>query len=236
VTDNVRLAAMMCVGNEKGRYVKEVLANLARYVDAIVVLDDGSTDGTGQLCRGADKVVYHRHETSLFYGQESALRSKLWHKTMALGPRWVLAIDADERFEERMAEEIDILIQQDEFDVVEFRLFDFWGGTTHYRVDGPWDPWTKSVRMLFRVDPDGQYTWPVQPFHCPRLPLEARTTPRVFQCDIRVKHFGWANRADIRRKYDRYKQFDGSDQLKSVLDKDDTVRLERWVNSKPIPF
>lgn len=235
-TTKPRLVAMMPVGNEAGRYLEETLADLVRWVDAVAVLDDGSTDGTADICRAAPKVVYKRHEKSLFFGGESVLREKLWRHAMTLQPDWVVALDADERFEGRMAREIDGLIDHDEFDVVEFRLFDFWKGTTHCRVDGGWDPWTKRVRMLFRVDPDVQYSWPEQPFHCPRLPLEARKTPRVFQSDVRVMHFGWARPEDVERKHRLYKQFDDSSHLASLLDDDEDIRLEPWIEAKEIPF
>lgn len=236
MSERPRLVAMMPVRNEADRYLEEVLSDLSTYVDAIVVLDDASTDHTPEICKSYSKVVYHALEASLFFGHESELRARLWEHTIALQPQWVLAIDADEVFEERMRYEIHALIHHDEFDAVEFRLFDFWGGKTHYRVDGAWDPWTKRVRMLFRHRPERAYTWPEQRFHCPRIPFEVRGSIQVYQSDLRVMHFGWARPEDIARKYQQYKAFDDSPHLKSVLDEPEKIRLEPWILGKVLPF
>ncbi|MHB1629584.1 MAG: glycosyltransferase, partial [Bacilli bacterium] len=45
-----KLTAMMQVRNEAGRYLRMVLDDLSDYVDEIVILDDGSTDNTVEIC------------------------------------------------------------------------------------------------------------------------------------------------------------------------------------------
>lgn len=52
-----RLTAMMQVRNEAGRYLEQVLEELSEFVDDIVIVDDGSTDHTAQLCRSFVKVT-----------------------------------------------------------------------------------------------------------------------------------------------------------------------------------
>jgi len=227
---------MMIVRNEANRYLQEVLTDLSTYVDRIVILDDASTDDTPGICKSFEKVILHRNHESLFFEDESRLRSRLWQYTVETRPGWVLAIDADEIFEKRMQSESKSLINQDEFDVVEFRLFDFWGGRTHYRVDGKWDPWVKGVRMLFRYHPNRAYSWPEQRFHCGRVPVEVRNDIWVYQSDLRVKHFGWARDEDIRRKYDRYKQVHQDSHLESVLADPEDIELEKWIPGKVLPF
>lgn len=227
---------MMPVRNEAERYLDEVLADLSTYVDQIVILDDASTDATPDICRSYPKVILHRNETPQFFVDESALRAQLWEYTVAAQPDWVLAIDADEIFEERMQHEIAGLIDQNEFDAVEFRLFDFWGCRTHYRIDGGWNPWPKRVRMLFRYQPGKSYTWPQQRLHCGRIPLEARQEVRVYQSDLRVKHLGWANPDDIQRKYRRYREYYDDPHLQSVLVSTESIQLERWIEGKVLPF
>jgi hypothetical protein len=167
---------------------------------------------------------------------ESMARMKLWDFTVQNKPEWILAIDGDEVFEKRMTYEAAGLIDQDEFDAVEFRLFDFWGDRNHYRVDGGWDPWVKKVRMLFKYDPKQTYSWQKRRIHCGRIPFEAGRALRVYQSDIRVKHFGWIEKKDIEAKFLRYKELDDSAHLKSVLDAPDRIKLEEWIPEKILPF
>lgn len=230
-----RLVAMMPVRNEAKRYIHHVLEELSEYVDHVVVLDDASTDATPDICRSFPKVIVHQNPEPEFTVNESRLRSRLWQFTVETNPDWILAIDADEVFEERMKHEIDTLIDQHDYDAVEFRLFDFWNGTTHVRVDGGWNPWAKRVRMLVRYDADKSYSWPGRRLHCGRLPLELRGMLTVYQSDIRLKHFGWARPEDVRHKYDRYRSIEETDHLESVLDSPEKIKLEPWIPGK-VPF
>lgn len=230
------VTAMMPVRNEADRYLEQALEELSAYVDHIVVLDDASTDATPEICRAFPKVILHRNREPQLIHDESLLRARLWELAVETEPDWLLAIDADEFFEEGMKDEIGTLIDQDEYDAVEFRLFDFWGGTTHCRVDGGWNPWPKRVRMLVRYDSERRYTWPRRRLHCGRIPLELRGPLIVFQSALRVKHFGWARPEDIRRKYPLYKGIEPSDHLESVWDPPEKVKLEPWIPAKRPPF
>lgn len=231
-----KLTAMMLVRNEAGRYLEEVLSELAKLVDETVILDDGSTDGTPEICRSFPNVTCYQEPDSLMIKDESLARQTLWDYTIRHDPQWILAIDADEIFERRMTTEVAGLINQTEFDAVEFRLFDFWDDRQHYRIDGGWDPWVKKVRILVRYDPNRIYSWPKQKIHCGRIPLEMRGPLPVYQSDIRIKHYGWIRKQDIDRKYSMYKQYDNSSHLLSVLDPSDKIKLEEWIPEKVLPF
>jgi hypothetical protein len=230
-----RLTAMMIVRNEANRYLQEVLTHLSSYADQIIILDDASTDDTPSICRSFPKVLLCQEEEPLFETDESLVRLKLWNYTIQANPDWILAIDADEIFEERFPYEVKDLINQDEFDAVEFRLFDLWGDPEHYRIDGGWNPWVKKVRMLFRYIPQQTYTWSRSKLHCGRVPLEVLKYPRVYQSDLRVKHYGWLRPEDINNKYTRYSKHDHSEHLQSVLAPPDQIKLEKWIAGKIIP-
>jgi glycosyltransferase involved in cell wall biosynthesis len=231
-----KLTATMLIRNESGRYLEEVLSELSNFVDEMIILDDASADDTPDICSSFSKVILYRETEPLMTKDESQARNKLWDFTVLHDPEWILAIDADEVFEKRMSQEMAGLINQDEFDAVEFRLFDFWGDRQHYRVDGGWDPWVKKVRMLWKYNPNQIYTWPKQRLHCGRIPLEARASNQVYQSDIRVKHYGWIRKQDIDRKYLQYKELDESSHLKSVFDAPDQIKLEEWIPEKILPF
>ncbi len=238
-----KLTVMMVVRNEAGRYLRQVLEDLSDWVDEIVVLDDASDDDTPSICASCDKVVrFERNPLPAFTSHEGKLRARLWTMVEETRPDWILAIDADELFEPRMRHEVRDLINQAEYDAVEFRLFDFWGGLTHYRVDGEWNPWSRFVRLLVRYVPGKRCTWPDVPIHVGRWPLEYRGPLLTFHSDIRVKHLGWARSEEHRAKYEFYRSREietrgaSSKHTESVIAPPQEVKLERWFDSKLLPY
>lgn len=228
------LVAMMPVHNEAGRYLELVLRHLVKFVDRIVVLDDCSTDSSGEICRSFDRVIYHREKERLFERDESLLRTRLWRHTAVLRPKWILAVDADEMFEERAEVEFSSLLRQSDFTAVDFRLFDFWN-EFQYRADGGWNPWIKHHRMLIRYNPALSDRWREQDLHCGRFPLEYYRLPHAFHSDFRVKHFGWLSPRDRCRKSRAYLAKNPADRhAQSILS--ETVLLEDWIPGKTLPF
>lgn len=241
--NNNRITAMLPLRNEAKRYLKEVLEQLTALANQVVVLDDASSDDTPEICARYPRVILHRNEEPLFFQHEGRLRAKLWGLTVETEPDWILAIDADELFETRIHQEIKNLINQADFDGVEFRLFDFWKSTTHYRVDGLWNPWTRYSLLLVRYFPGVPYLWPDRSFHCGRWPVNYRGGRIIsFQSDIRVKHFGWARGEEHQAKYMAYKAMDpegksaSKEHLESVIAPPNDIILEEWMEIKPLPF
>ncbi|MCL4494488.1 MAG: glycosyltransferase family 2 protein [Firmicutes bacterium] len=228
-TREPRLVAGMIVHNEAGRYLPMVLKDLQAYCDRIVILDDGSTDATPQICQSFSRVLLHRQTESLFWTNESALRIKLWNLVLTQDPDWILAIDADEMLEPRFKQEKARWLTQKEYPVIAFRLYEFWNSLTHYRVDKLWNPQMKMTPMLVRHQPGSVYHWLSQPLHCGRIPMGLG--PFVFS-GLRCKHFGYANPQDHRRKYEMYTRHDPEGRFSprshydSILDENPI--LEPW--------
>ncbi|MEW6524357.1 MAG: glycosyltransferase [Bacillota bacterium] len=230
------LVAMMPVHNEASRYLGQVLESLEAYVDRIVVLDDASTDETPSLCRSYARVVYHRQPERTFPVDESRLRSRLWELTVALEPRWILAIDADEMFEDRAQHELRFLLDRAEFSAVDFRVFDFWD-EDHVRVDGGWNPWTKEFRMLVAYNPRFDSCWKPGLLHCGRFPRSYYGPVPAYFSDLRLKHLGWMRPEDRLFKHAFYQERLPDDpHAASILAPPEAVRLERWIPAKPLPF
>src|SRR3954454_8744839 len=64
----VRLLIAIPVHNE-AKYVGAVLDKVKRYHDDILVVDDGSTDGTGAILAAREDVQVIRHAVNRGYGQ-----------------------------------------------------------------------------------------------------------------------------------------------------------------------
>ncbi|WP_018131910.1 glycosyltransferase [Effusibacillus pohliae] len=203
-----RLTAMLQVRNEADRYLPMVLDQLSQFVDDIVIVDDASTDGTVRLCKSYQKVTRLIELTESHFDREWELRSLLWQVAVSTSPDWLLAVDADEVYEDRVKEQIAGLINQDQFDWVGFRFYDFWGGLTHYRDDALWNIHRRHTMTLVRYLPGYHYFYPKLMHHCPRLPLSYCVLPG-HRSDLRVKHLGWAGSEEERyQKYLRYLSID----------------------------
>ncbi|KIL40213.1 glycosyl transferase family 2 [Gordoniibacillus kamchatkensis] len=219
-----RLTAMLQVRNEADKHLEAVLQDLTDFVDEIVIVDDASTDGTVKLCRSFAKVSKLIELKQSSFHREWELRLLLWNAACETKPGWLLSVDADEFYEDKAKAWMRTLIDQDEYDWVGFRFFDFWGGTTHYREDRLWQIHRRHTRSLVRYIPGYYYFFPRMDHHVPRLPLTYAALPG-FLSELRVKHYGWAvSQEELYRKYLRYMERDpngewGSlEQYRSILD------------------
>ncbi|PWI57460.1 glycosyltransferase [Sulfoacidibacillus thermotolerans] len=229
-----KLTAMMQVRNESNRYLRLVLDDLSSYVDEIVILDDGSTDDTVAICASYPKVVsLGRSRTSLYGVNERALKQRLFRRTAATFPDWILAIDADEIFESRFKREVRGMINQTEIDWYAFRFYHFWHSSTHYRIDKLWAPIQYGPR-LFRYFPNAVYHWNHQALHGGSVPQNVVTDFPGIPSDLRIKHFGYAGSPEeTLQKYKFYISRDPNSDFcprshyDSMLDPDPVLELWR---------
>lgn len=234
-----KIVAMMPVHNEADRFLEDVLSHLSRWVDEIVVLDDASTDATPEICQGFEKVDLIRNRENMFQENEARLREKLWEQTVEHDPDWILALDADELFTDRIMDEVDWYLHQQSYDAVSFRLFDLWKSQAQYRVDGQWDPWNRPAStFLVRYHSRMNGSWPERVIHCGRWPLDCREIRNTYFSDVRVKHLGWVRPEEHYSKFQFYLQKDleqyGEVQqhTASVMYPRDRVELQSWFSRR----
>lgn len=219
-----KLTAMLQVRNERGRYLERVLGELCEFVDEIVVVDDASDDGTADACRACPRLARLVELPRPLFGEEWRLRSLLWQAALTCEPDWLLAVDADELYDDDAKSAMRSLIDQDRYDWVAFRLYDMWGGTTHYRDDEHWNAHRRHTMTLVRRLPGYPCDFPPMNHHVPRLPPVYAALPGL-RTDFRIQHLGWAGGWEERiRKYHRYKRLDpdcrwgSAAQYESILD------------------
>ena len=199
-----KVTLSMIVRNESQRYLRQVLEHAKQYINEAVIIDDASTDNTAKLCQDILagiplKIITREHSG---FSNEIDLRKQQWQETVKTNPDWILALDADEIFEDKVTLQIKSILNQTEYDIISFRLYDFWD-ENHYREDQFWCAHKFYRPFLLRYIPTFNYIWKETPVHCGRLPsniteLKGATSP------LRVKHFGWADPKDRESKYARY--------------------------------
>lgn len=231
IREDNRITLSMIVKNEEGRYLEEVLKHAVKYIDNAVIINDASTDRTEEICKNILKDIPHRiitNETSLF-SKEYKLRRQQWDETIKTDPDWILSLDADEIFEDRIITQIKELTKNKHVDAYLFRLYDMWN-ENYYREDMYWNAHKRYTTFLIRYQPRFKYRFTKTNQHCGRFPNNINNLPSA-KSEIRLKHFGWARKEDRLKKYNRYMELDGKgkygniEQYESILDENPNLIL-----------
>jgi glycosyltransferase involved in cell wall biosynthesis len=112
---HVRLLIAIPVHNER-KYVRQVLDKVRQYHRGdILVVDDGSKDGTAEILAGLPDIRRIRHSTNLGYGQSLIDAFDFADRE---GYDWVITMDCDEQHEPEMIPEFERQIRSDEWDLI----------------------------------------------------------------------------------------------------------------------
>jgi glycosyltransferase involved in cell wall biosynthesis len=106
------IAAIPCFNEE--RCIGSVVVKTKKYVDEVIVVDDGSTDATAEIAAGAGATV-HQHGRNRGYG--AAIRSAL-ERGRQLGADVLVILDGDGQHDPRDIPKLVKPIIEDEADIV----------------------------------------------------------------------------------------------------------------------
>ena len=204
-----RIATVMQVRNE-AYWLPGCLDHLRDHVDAIVALDDGSTDATAALLEREPKVVDRlaNPPSPDHVWRERDNRRRLVERARELGFDWVVCCDADERYEAALLARLHAIAASfPPGDVVSVTvsLKELWNGPRQYRQDGVWGARTRSrffrvpLRVAYDLDTDLHGQW---------CPDHVRKYGRTVAIDGRLYHLKTIRREDRMRWRDRPNAFD----------------------------
>ena len=131
-----RLVGMVAVKDEAQNIARWLQRN-GEFLDGIVALDDGSTDGTTELLRHHPKVISFIHRPP---GTPWYLVKNLQHilsEAKKTGAEWLFHLDADDIMEAKLSEVLDELLKQKEVGRYRFQEITLWRSTQEYRIDKP---------------------------------------------------------------------------------------------------
>lgn len=209
------------------------LASAAQVCDAIVALDDGSTDETADLL-AADPLVVRllRNPRRDDYADwdDAANRNRLLAAAAELNPDWILSMDADERIDPSDAAALRPFLATD-------ALPGFAYGLQHVAMRGDPDhylPQTQTVYRLFSFAPGQRF--PDRKLHFVPVPT-AIPRARWLPTTIRLQHLGSMTAERRLARFVKYVEADPERRFhadyRHLLAETDQAALRRWTARPP---
>ncbi|WDZ59346.1 glycosyltransferase family 2 protein [Paenibacillus polymyxa] len=204
-----KLTLSMVIQNEGARFLKQVLESHAKYIDSAVIIDDGSTDDSVQICETILRNIRHNiiSNSCSKFSNEVELRKQQWEATIDEQPDWILNVDADELFEEEFSKKVHQLMELEKYSTMCFPLYDMWD-EKHYREDEYWYAHKTHRPFIARYSPEAVYDWLEEKQHCGRFPKNILDIGPNLISDLKLKHLGWIREEDRLKKYKRYQILD----------------------------
>lgn len=204
----MKLTAMLQMYNELEQgNLPRYMDSVSRYCDAIVVYDDGSTDGSMSyiINEWSDKieVAFKRNDSNDFIDEVNH-KSQLLEMARDIDTDWLFRIDADEVIEKtgedggirRLCEEA----ISEGIDSYAFRNANLWRSPAYYRLDNAFNDFVSC--RLWRISDNVKYSKADRGLHQRAVPDGLK---KEAWADIITLHYGFASDESIIRKFLTYK-------------------------------
>jgi glycosyltransferase involved in cell wall biosynthesis len=175
-----KLIVASMVRNEADRFLRSAISVWQEFADDILILNDGSTDDTKEICEDLGTYVVDAEMDENAWGKEALTRAKLFNVALerATARDYILFLDAD-----MVPARNPRSLMDTDVDAVGFVLYDLWANTDgrlYYRNDAFWQGHlVPRVWMIRKPEiPERGWSWNDRGIHCGHLPLNL-STPRI---------------------------------------------------------
>jgi glycosyltransferase involved in cell wall biosynthesis len=183
-------------------FVHEWIACFEKLVDEIVVLDNGSTDGTDKILEAHPMVVDFMRTEGYNEGRDKAM---LYEAARKRNPDWCLWLDVDEIFESELTRaDFDRLMNRSYVNKYAFRRFHF---IDRENFAGSWYRLNYSSghdRILWRENASGYFENKI--LDSPNV--KGISGLKVYT-NFRLKHLGYISKELVDKKADIYRAIPG---------------------------
>ena len=225
---NPRIIGLVPARNEEDK-VAFALRALAKFTDAIVFLDDCSTDRTVQVVRGLsescriEKII----EKPVWHRDEPGDRNRLLAAGRDLGGTHFVVIDADEAFTSNFLDGDTLrkrILSLKPREQLSLRWIHLWRSVGQYRVDEPL--WSERYKRCIFCD-DGSSEYQSKFIHTSRIPKMKGKRIKIEDRDLGLLHFQFVNWPNLELKQRWYRW------LEKVRDPEKTVAAinNKYANS-----
>lgn len=203
------------------------------FCDAVVALDDGSTDRTAEILEAHPivKILLRNPRREDYRDWDDAdNRNRLIEASEALDPEWLISLDADERLDERDATSLREFLETDALPgcAYGFRHVPMRGDAEHFLPKYQW------VYRLYSAAPGQRF---------PNLKLHFIPVPtsipryRWIKTSLRIQHFGGMTSERRLQRFHKYLEADPQrtyqEDYTHLLDSPDAAALRRWQSRPP---
>ena len=209
------------------------LESASRYADAIVALDDGSTDKTRRILRAHPlvKVLLENPRRTTYSGwNDAANRNALLEAAGQLDPQWLLSLDADERIDASDGAALRAFLETDALPGLAYYVRCYPTETEN----GRYSPVYVWVPRLFAYEP-GQ-RMPSRRLHFAPIPVSIPRAAYVYTT-FRIQHLGGMTPRRRQARYEKYREADPDSHYwpdyTILLDETPAEHLETWAPRDP---
>jgi glycosyltransferase involved in cell wall biosynthesis len=202
-TDSPLLACLLPIRNGAA-HLNGWIESVERFADAVVALDDGSTDDTRDVL-AASPIVARLLENPVrptYRGWNDAEnRRRLLDAAASLDPGWVMFLDADERIPPDDAAALRAFLEDDADpgEAYLFRIYRMIEDLAHYDHANLWVGRLFAYRAGLRL--------PKKRLHLVPLPMSIPASRRR-RTTIRIQHLASLNEQERRARFEKYHQAD----------------------------
>jgi glycosyltransferase involved in cell wall biosynthesis len=200
--------------------------SVERVADAVVALDDGSTDGTRDILEKhplVRRLLVNPPRAGYAGWDDAANRARLLAAVPGLAPRWILSLDADERIPADDGAALVAFLQNgaDPRHAYLMRVYRMVEDLEHFDPDGYW------AGRLFHFEPGQRF--PEERLHLVPLPTSI-PRDRWRYTTLRVKHLVGMTAEKRQARYEKFRESDPGCRYQSSYEalRQDPRSVERW--------